>query len=377
MARQKAPDKAQSALLPPWSPLPDSAIHLPRTTQEFAQARQALLAAQVLGFDTESKPIFRAGQEDTGPHLVQLATPDAAWLLQLHQPEALALAREVLAAPHIAKVGFGLSNDLHILPQRLGVQVANVQDLDKVFRRHGYGHSTGVRAAMALVLGRSFSKSKRISTSNWAARQLSAAQIRYAANDAHAPALIHAALPAWEAQQPQPTKKPPRPPCQPRTPRQPIPPKQPVPASYKHPNIVMRWLLRGFAVLCLGLGIAGVFIPGLPTTVFILMASWAAARSSPRLHAWLYQHQLFGPMLRNWEAGGYVSRRAKYSAAATMLLSALILWWLPGRPWWVPWLASTCMATVFVWLWLRPEPPEDGKITKNFSTAANSEKIRL
>ncbi|MBS7349698.1 MAG: YbaN family protein [Comamonas sp.] len=139
----------------------------------------------------------------------------------------------------------------------------------------------------------------------------------------------------------------------------------------------MRWLLRGFAVFCLGLGIAGVFIPGLPTTVFILMASWAAARSSPRLHAWLHQHRLFGPMLRNWEAGGYVSRRAKYSAAATMLLSALILWWLPGRPWWVPWLASTCMATVFVWLWLRPEPPEDGKITKNFSTAANSEKIRL
>ncbi len=74
----------------------------------------------------------------------------------------------------------------------------------------------------------------------------------------------------------------------------------------------MRWVLRFFALLCLGLGIVGVFLPGLPTTVFILMASWAAARSSPRIHAWLHRHKLFGPMLRNWEAGGYVSRRAKY-----------------------------------------------------------------
>ncbi len=358
MPRRTAPTKAETALLPPWQPLPDSAIHLPHTAEEFAQARSALLAAPVLGFDTESKPIFQAGQPDTGPHLAQLATTDAAWLLQLHQPQALALAREVLAAAHITKVGFGLSNDLHTLPQRLGVQPVQVLDLDKRFRRHGFGHNLGLRAAMAVVLGRGFSKSKRTSTSNWAAPRLNAAQIRYAANDAHAPALIYAALPAWEAQQPPlPEEKPPRPP---RRPRPPLPPKQAVPASHGHPNIAMRWLLRAFAVLCLTLGIAGVFLPGLPTTVFILMASWAAARSSPRIHAWLHQHKLFGPMLRNWEAGGYVSRRAKYSAAATMALSAAVLWWI-ARPWWAPFLATSCMAAVLTWLWRKPEPPENKK----------------
>lgn len=116
-----------------------------------------------------------------------------------------------------------------------------------------------------------------------------------------------------------------------------------------------RWLLRALAVTSLGLGILGVFIPGLPTTVFILIAGWAAMRSSPRMHAWLWNHPLFGPMLQNWQAGGFVSRRAKRSAAAMMAVCAVILWLTP-TPLWARMLACTCMAIVLVWLWLRPEP---------------------
>ena len=83
MPRRKAPTKEDSALLPPYAQLPDAAIYVPATPQAFAAARAALLAAPVLGFDTESRPLFHAGQNDTGPHLVQFATPAAAWLLQL------------------------------------------------------------------------------------------------------------------------------------------------------------------------------------------------------------------------------------------------------------------------------------------------------
>ena len=83
----------------------------------------------------------------------------------------------------------------------LGVELAHLVDLDRVFGRHGLGHNTGVRAAVALVLGQNFRKSKKTSTSNWALHQLSPGQIRYAANDAHAPAVLHRALPAWEAAQ--------------------------------------------------------------------------------------------------------------------------------------------------------------------------------
>jgi uncharacterized membrane protein YbaN (DUF454 family) len=110
----------------------------------------------------------------------------------------------------------------------------------------------------------------------------------------------------------------------------------------------VRWLLLGFAVLCLVMGIIGVIVPGLPTTVFILMAAWAAARSSPRLYQWLWNHRLFGPLLRNWAQGGKVSRRAKWSAAIFMTASAAVLWMGGAR--------SACMACVLVWLWLRPEP---------------------
>jgi ribonuclease D len=201
MPRLKPPTKEQSQLLPPYIALADHAIHVPNSDADFAQARTSLLAQSVLGFDTESKPIFSVHQKDNGPHLVQLATPEAAWLLQLHHPLALALAREVLSDQGIRKVGFGLDNDRAALPRRLDCMLNNVVDLDRVFQQYGYGSSTGVRAAMALVLGQGFHKSKKTSTSNWAAMLLSPAQLRYAANDAHAPALIDAALPAWQSRQ--------------------------------------------------------------------------------------------------------------------------------------------------------------------------------
>ena len=146
----------------------------------------------------------------------------------------------------------------------------------------------------------------------------------------------------------------------------PMPETPPVPASESTPPAAparvarqwyVRWTLQVLALASLILGIIGVFVPGLPTTVFILIAGWAAMRSSPRMHAWLWQHRLFGPMLRNWEAGGFVSRRAKRSATIMMALCAVVLW-LAGTPIWVRWVACSCMAAVLVWLWVRPEPPK-------------------
>lgn len=135
------------------------------------------------------------------------------------------------------------------------------------------------------------------------------------------------------------------------------PPTHPTPPPYQPRPAVVRWLLMAFAVLCLVMGIIGVIVPGLPTTVFILMAGWAAARSSPRLHGWLWNHRLFGPMLQNWANGGRVSRRAKWSAAIVMALCACILL-LSGAPLGVKVGANVCMACVLVWLWFRPEPPK-------------------
>lgn len=214
MSRRKPPSKEESQLLPPYAALADAAIFIPATDAQFDAARAQLLAQTALGFDTESKPLFHVAQVDTGPHVVQLATPTAAWILQLHHQQAMALARTIIAHPGICKVGFGLDNDKSTLPKRLGAELANVVDLDRVFKSHGFGPSTGVRAAIALVLGQNFHKSKKQSTSNWSLKTLSDAQIRYAANDAHGPAMVYAALPAWEAEQP--ASAPPHPPRAPR-----------------------------------------------------------------------------------------------------------------------------------------------------------------
>ena len=118
---------------------------------------------------------------------------------------------------------------------------------------------------------------------------------------------------------------------------------------------VIRYLLLAFAALCVALGIVGIFVPGLPTTVFILMAGWAAARSSPRFSLWLESHPLFGSMLRDWRESRSVSRRAKLSATVMMVACAVILFLTSSRLWLAE-LISATMAVVLMWLWRRPEP---------------------
>ena len=127
----------------------------------------------------------------------------------------------------------------------------------------------------------------------------------------------------------------------------PLPSPAPLPAP-------LRWLLLGLAILCLGLGVIGLFLPVLPTVPFLLVAAWAAARSSPRLLAWLEEHPHFGESLRDWRRGGVVRRRAKWTATVVMSASAVsLLVFVNIR--WAALLAIACMAAVLVWLWLRPE----------------------
>ena len=119
---------------------------------------------------------------------------------------------------------------------------------------------------------------------------------------------------------------------------------------------VRRWLWLLLAYLSLGLGIVGIFLPGLPTTPFVLLSAYAAARGSDRLHAWLLAHRLYGPMIRDWQANGAVSRRAKYWAIGTMALCAVIFF-LTAPKVWMAAIGTGIMAVVGTWLWWRPEPP--------------------
>ena len=114
------------------------------------------------------------------------------------------------------------------------------------------------------------------------------------------------------------------------------------------------WLV--VALLSLALGGIGVLVPVLPTTPFVLLAAYAAMRSSARLHAWILRHRVFGRVVRDWEAHRAVSRRAKAIASLTMALSASILF-VASPSTLLAASVTVLMPAVATWLWLRPEPP--------------------
>jgi len=192
--RPAALTKAETALLPPFAGLSPDRIYVPKTKAECEAAADEILAAGVAGFDTEAKPTFKVGEKSTGPHVVQFALTDRAFIFQLHHGECQKVAADLIASERVLKVGFGLRNDHGQIRSRLGVKLHDVLDLDHIFRKRGYKGQIGVRAAMGAVLNLSFPKSKSITKSNWAATKLTPGQLRYAANDAYAALKIMEAM---------------------------------------------------------------------------------------------------------------------------------------------------------------------------------------
>ncbi len=96
-------------------------------------------------------------------------------------------------------------------------------------------------------------------------------------------------------------------------------------------------IMRGvFLVLGLGfvaLGFAGIFLPVLPTTPFLILAAACFARSSQRLEGWLLNHQHFGVLLRDWRTRGAIPRKAKWMALGGSALG-FTLFWLGSDPGW-------------------------------------------
>jgi len=72
-----------------------------------------------------------------------------------------------------------------------------------------------------------------------------------------------------------------------------------------------RIILLALGWFCVGLAFIGIFLPGIPTTPFLIVALWAFAQSSKKFHAWLLNHKRFGPILQNWESHRVVPRKAK------------------------------------------------------------------
>ena len=108
--------------------------------------------------------------------------------------------------------------------------------------------------------------------------------------------------------------------------------------------------------MSLSLGYVGIVVPGLPTTVFILISAWAFSKCSTRFTLWLENHKLFGPMILNWQQYRGLSRRAKKVAILTIVptfaLTIFIAFSLVGDL--IFGLFGLILCT---WLATRPEPP--------------------
>jgi uncharacterized membrane protein YbaN (DUF454 family) len=89
---------------------------------------------------------------------------------------------------------------------------------------------------------------------------------------------------------------------------------------------------RFLALLSLSTGAIGLVLPLLPTTPFVLLALWAAARGAPELHDRIRRHPRFAPVLEPWEREGAVPARAKLAACLMMLASWLLAWWSGAGP---------------------------------------------
>jgi len=172
-------------LLPPYDGIQLSDVRMVKSAKDAADALTALSAMDVIGFDTESKPTFVKGEVSTGPHLVQLATDETAFLFQIGAEPAVDVLKAVLESPAILKVGFGLQDDVKRLRAKLGIEATNVLDLSTALRKKNERNTLGAKTAVARYFGQALQKSKKITTTNWALPRLSEKQILYAADDAH------------------------------------------------------------------------------------------------------------------------------------------------------------------------------------------------
>ena len=178
------PTKEQIRELPLYVGLGLVDIQIIENELEATEALKKLKSETCLGFDTESKPIFRKGEVSPGPTLIQLATETKAFLFPARFPAALAAARAILSNPSIKKVGFGIKGDNKELRSKLDIDIVNTEDLSvKLKTLAGEKNLIGARAAVAMVLRSRLGKGAQ--KSNWAAYPLKDNQILYAANDAH------------------------------------------------------------------------------------------------------------------------------------------------------------------------------------------------
>ena len=129
---------------------------------------------------------------------------------------------------------------------------------------------------------------------------------------------------------------------------------RPSPTAREHGSPVVRAFFLVAGVAALGLGIAGIFLPVLPTTPLVILAAGCFARSYRPFHEWLLAHRTFGPVLREWQEHRAIPWRTKITAIAMMAAAMTASIVLFVEPLWLETLLAAFGVGLAVWMYRLP-----------------------
>ena len=148
---------------------------------DFVRAIAYLGTQRVIGFDTETRPVFSPGQHHNHVALLQLSGAERAYLFRVGTMGMRKLLCAIMANPRILKVGAAVHDDVRGLQYYQKFEAKGFIDLQKIAYEWGI-RDKSVKKLAANILGVKISKSQQLS--NWEAEELSPAQKMYAATDA-------------------------------------------------------------------------------------------------------------------------------------------------------------------------------------------------
>lgn len=165
-------------------------IEIVQTPAAAAKAMRFLMDQPIVGFDTETRPSFRKG-DNHKVALMQLSTPDICFLIRLNRLGLFPELKEFLECESILKIGLSTKDDFHVLNRLAPVEPRGFVELQSLVKTRGIGEAS-LTKIHALLFGKRISKAQRLT--NWEATELTVAQQRYAALDAWACLRIYRAL---------------------------------------------------------------------------------------------------------------------------------------------------------------------------------------
>ena len=123
-------------------------------------------------------------------------------------------------------------------------------------------------------------------------------------------------------------------------------------------NKIKSYLYQGFGFFCVGMAYIGFVTPGIPFSIFLVMAAWAFAKSSPKMEAWLYNHPWFGKFLTNWNKKRIFPTRGKFAMVIVMASTLAITYHATGNLNAILW-SGAFMLGVAIWAWRYPGSMEE------------------